>query len=113
MSFFPSTVVTLFEEVEDPKICGTDGYGRPLKCLVEQGSVMGDFQPMSPSEAQKEFGEMVQGMYKLYLDYGVTITSKYKVQVEGYEGYFQVKGEPMQRNTLIPHVKVLLAREGL
>jgi hypothetical protein len=109
MPFFPNTEVELFEEVVDATLCGVDGYGNPKKCLVSRGKFVGDFQPMNPMESMREFGSVVQGLYKLYLAYGVVVKANYKIKAN-YK-FYQVSGDPSVRRTLIPHVKVNLQEE--
>jgi len=109
---YKKDTITFYDEVQDAERCGVDQYGKAQKCSLELSTVKGDFQPMSPSEQLREFGSIVQGSYKLYLDPDVEILPNYKVAVEGYDRKFQVRGTPMKYTALIPHIKVILVEEG-
>lgn len=109
MVFFPNKAVTVYLETEDAVVCGVNGYGLPKTCLVQQGIVMGDFQPMSESEAKKEFGEVKQGTARLFLPYNYPITAEHKVKVD--DVMYEVSGRPMNRSRL-KSCKVLLEEEG-
>lgn len=108
---YKTHTVTIFDEVRDAERCGVDSYGKAQKCLVDLCTVKGDFQPMNPHEQLREFGSTIQGSYKLYLDPDVEITATCKVSVEGYPRKFQVKGTPMKRTALKPHIKIILVEE--
>jgi hypothetical protein len=103
--------IKIYREEYDEDHCGLDGYGNPKKCLFLSATVYGDFQPYRETELMSEVGNMVQGQFNLYLDKGVDIRREDKVQVEGYDGYFQVYDEPQVRGAFIPHIKCILQRE--
>ena len=111
MVFFPTHEITIYREIYDGEICGTDNYGKARKCFVAIGNSIGDFQPLNNSEPRGEFGDAVQGMYRLFLCPDVEIDSDCKVGVEGYDTLFQVEGTPQRRTALIPHIKVILKME--
>lgn len=108
--FFPNTTVEIYEETADAEQFGADEYtGAPKTGPVLQSTVQGDFQPLSPGQSLREFGAVIQGTYRLYLDVDVQISASSQVKVDGQ--LYQVHGDPMKRTALIPHIKVLLVRE--
>lgn len=108
--FFPNATVEIYEETQDAEQFGADEYtGETKSGPVLQSTVQGDFQPLSPGQSLKEFGTVIQGTYRLFLDVGTQITADSKVKIDGQ--FYKVQGDPMVRNSLIPHIKVLLIRE--
>lgn len=108
--------VVIYEEIRDAELCGVTSYGKPKKCLSElnttHDTIKGDLQPLRPSESLREFGSIVQGTYKLYLDLDVEINHKCKVRVNEGDRLFQVEGTPMKYTALKPHIKAILVEEG-
>jgi hypothetical protein len=113
---YKKDIITIYVEERDAERCGVDSYGKALKCVKELNTevddLKGDLQPMSPGEQLREFGGIVQGSYKLYLDPDVEITPTCKVAVSGYPNKFQVRGTPMKYTALKPHIKAILVEEG-
>lgn len=122
--FFPNKGITIFRELphgtniginEDgsPKLldCGFDGIDNIPNCLNKLEVVIGDFQPRVSREIQEQFGHITQNLYMLYLDIYVDIEYQDKVEVEGYEGRFQVIGHPNKFTSLQPHIECVLMKE--
>jgi hypothetical protein len=109
---FKTHNIAIYEEVRDAEFCGVDSYGKPRKCLVGKSMVKGGFHPMSQGKQLREFGQVIKGSAKLFLDPDVEITSTCKVRVEGEEPLFQVQGIPAKRTARLSHIKVLLVPEG-
>jgi len=109
---FKTHNITIYEEVRDAERCGVDSYGKAQKCTIEKATVKGGFHPLSQGKQLREFGQVIKGSAKLFLDPDVEITSTCKVRVEGEEHLFQVQGIPAKRTALLPHLKVLLVPEG-
>lgn len=53
----------------------TDAYGNHIKGYVYRETVPVDFQPSSRNDRLTEAGELLQDIYKIYLDVNVTLDS--------------------------------------
>jgi len=98
--------------------CGTDGFDDIPHCLSELVSgIVGDFQPGKSTETAKEYGNVTQSQFLLFLDLGVDIISEDKVKItkfrgsNNYDGYYQVIGDPDEYSTIQPHIEVTLMKE--
>jgi hypothetical protein len=133
MVLFPNTNITIYREMPhgtvightdgdpdavppvDPEPilldCGSDGYDNKPHCLMSIGTVIGDLQPLTSVETMKEYGSTDQTAFKLNLNLGVDIKSADKIKANGYDGYFQVRGDPLIFKTLILHMEVNLTKE--
>lgn len=109
MPLFNTHLVDIYQTKKDAAICGVNSYDKPIECdvLVESG-VNADFQPASANEQMKEFGSVVQGRYKLYLDKNVEINPSMKFVVNNRA--YQVDGLPEERGAFLStsHTKVYL-----
>lgn len=126
MVLFPNSSVDIFRELPNGSeigtdtegnpillSCGTDGYDDINHCLSKINTVVGDLQPNSSIETMNQYGSTVQSSFVLYLDLGVDIKNDDKVMVSGYDGYFQVTGDPKRFLSVIPHLEVILTKERI
>lgn len=106
--FFPRDTIKIYQEISDPEKCGKDQYGKPKKCKKLKCTVQGDLQNVAPSQSMQGFGTLTHNTHHLYLNQNTFIKNTDSIEVEGYNGYFEIVGEPMIYNSVIPHILVLL-----
>ena len=108
MIIFPKNKVEIFEEICDPTKFRADSYGKPLKRLIPRGMMEGDLQSATAREIRNAFGTTEQGDYILYLNHPKQIKNTFLLKIKGYNGFFEVVGDPKIYNKFIPHLEVLL-----
>ena len=92
-----------------PRICGTDNYGLPRKCLVNVATVRGDLQAHTHSDNMADYGDVIQDHMLLFLDIDAPITCNSKVKIN--DTMYHVEGDPELWNAIYPHKEVTLVRE--
>lgn len=107
---FKTHIAHIYEVVTDGEQFGYNSYNEPKDGLVKVTTVYCELHTMKPDEQWHEFGRLVQGSYKLYLEPDTPIDSNSKIHVEGYKGYFIVKGDP-QLHVYIPYIRAIVSRE--
>ena len=104
-----------YDEDDEPICldCGTDGYDAIPHCLQKLSVVRGDLQPGNSKETMQQYGSSTQSTFTLFLPLGTDIKADDKIEADGYTGYFQVKGDPLQFRSLIPHMEINLTKERI
>lgn len=130
MVLFPNCNATVYREIDTGTVigfddnqepikldCGTNGFDAIPHCLHEYISSVGDFQSRKSSETLKDFGNITQSQFMLFLDLGVDIKADDKVKIvkfrgsNNYNGYYQVIGDPEEFINIRPHIEVTLMKE--
>lgn len=111
MAYFGQTLLIIYEETMDAKICGVSANGTPKKCLVKISTTVGDLQPLSVNNAAKDYGETPQGKWVVYLDINAPVTPQSILEdPDGVQ--YMANGKPMKRGALLPHIKLNLLEMG-
>ena len=110
MVFFPNEVLELFEYVELDEL---NSYLEPKHEYRFLMSVPCDFQQMSPNDDIKEFGEIQEDSYKIYLDKNVPVTHDMVLRLEGKPDTYEITGKVMHNNHLVPveHIKLVVKKQ--
>ena len=110
MVFFPNEKLELFEYTETSEL---NSYLEPKMEYVYSTTVPCDFQPMSPSDQIKEFGELLEDTYKIYIDSKTPIDSSMILRLEGKTDTYEITGTIMDNNHLLPvqHIKVIAKKQ--
>ena len=80
MVFFPNAELELYQYTESAT--EFNSYYEPLKEYSLMDTVPCNFQPMSPNDSLKQFGEILTDTYKVIIDYNVTVESSMLVKVK-------------------------------
>lgn len=110
MVFFPNQELELWEYQETSEL---DSYGNPKKeyCLIT--TVPCDFQSMTQQDNLKEFGEILEDTYKIYLDHTVEVTPSMILRIKGEPDTYEIIGTPIDNNHLVPvmHKKIEVQKQ--
>lgn len=110
MVFFPNERLELWEYYENENIL--NGYGEPKPEYNFVGVYECDFQPMTPKDSLKEYGEILEDGYKIYLNIDVPITSSMILRLEGKPETYTIVGTPIRNNhNIVSHIKVVVQKE--
>lgn len=111
MVFFPNQELELWEYQESTT--EFDSYHNPKKGYYLVTTVPCDFQPMSQQDNLKEFGEILEDTYKIYLDHTVELTSSMILRIKGEPDTYEIIGTPIDNNHLVPvmHKKIEVQKQ--
>lgn len=111
MVFFPNETLELWEYKESTT--EFNSYLEPKKEYHLKTSIPCDIQPMSPDDQLKEFGEMLEDTYKIYIDQAVEILPSMILRIQGQTSTYEIQGTPMNNNHLLPvkHKKIIVKKQ--
>lgn len=111
MVFFPNVELELYSYTESST--EFNSYNEPLKEYNLEEVVPCNFQPMSPNDSLKEFGEILTDTYKLIIDCQVHIEPSMLVKVKGKPDTYEIIGTPMVNTHFTPtkHTKVIVKKQ--
>ena len=111
MVFFPNQQLELWEYTESTT--EFNAYLEPKKEYHLKDTVPCDFQPMSPNDDLKEFGEILEDTYKIYIDQEVEVDSKMILRIVGEPDTYSITGTIMNNNHLLPvkHKKIVVQKQ--
>ena len=110
MVFFPNQELELYEYVETSEL---NSYLEPKKEYQYTSTVPCDFQPMTPKESLKEFGEILEDTYKIYVDVNVPVVSSMILKLTGANDTYEIIGTPIQNNHFeeVQHIKLIVKKQ--
>lgn len=110
MVFFPNEELEIFEYTETSEL---NSYLEPKKEYVYKTTVPCDFQSMSPNDQLKEFGELNEDTYKIYLDRNVEIDSSMILRLKGKPDTYEITGTVIDNNHLLSvhHLKITVIKQ--
>ena len=108
MTFFPNTKIKILQY--NPSDVECDDYGEVVGGYTETEELDADFQPLSTQESIRDFGEILQDTYKLYLPLDTRIKPQDRILIDGIT--YAIIGTPMRMNHFIKvsHTKVIIQR---
>lgn len=87
-----------------------DEYGEPRNQYNLEEVVDADFQPLSPEDSMREFGEIMKDTYKVYFDPDVSLDESMLFRIG--ECTYEMKGSPeIYNHRVISHNKVILEKQ--
>ena len=111
MVYFPNVELELYDYAES--LTESNPYYEPLReySLVE--TVPCNFQPMTPNDSLKEFGEILTDTYKAIIDFDVDVNPRMLVKVKGEPDTYEITGAPMVNTHFTPtrHTKLILKKQ--
>ena len=111
MVYFPNVNIELWDYAES----ATDfnSYYEPEKTYTKTTTTPANFQPMSPSETLKEFGEILTDTYMIIINSNVEINHSMLIRIENEESTYEIIGTPMTNNRFAPtkHTKIIVQKE--
>ena len=113
MVYFPNHTLELYEYKEsETKV---NSYYEPLKeyCLID--TIPCNFQPLSPTDSLREFGEILTDTYKVIIDYDVRVSPDMIIKLVGYDDTYEIQGTPMVNTHFVPtkHIKLILKKQRI
>ena len=110
MVFFPNHELELFGYRETSDF---DSYYEPKKEYYHIATVECDFQPMSPKDSLKEFGEILEDTYKIYINHDVPVESSMILRIKDEVDTYEIIGTPINNNHLTPvqHKKIIVQKQ--
>ena len=110
MVFFPNQNLELFEYTETSEL---NAYLEPKKEYIYLTTIPCDFQAMSPNDSIREFGEIIEDTYKIYVDVNAPVTSSMILRIEGQEDTYEIIGDVINNNHLLPvqHKKIVVQKQ--
>ena len=110
MVFFPNEQLELFEYVETGEL---DSYLEPKKEYKLKCTVPCDFQAMTPNDDLREFGEIMDDSYKIYIDHNVPVDSGMILRLQGKNDTYEITGTVMDNNHLpvVNHIKLVVKKQ--
>ena len=111
MVFFPNQELELWAYTESTT--EFNPYLEPKKEYYLKTTVPCDFQAMSPNETIREFGEVLEDTYKIYLDKDVEVTHDMVLRIKGEPATYEITGTPINNNHLAPvqHKKLVVQKQ--
>ena len=111
MVFFPNQELEVWGYTESST--EFNPYMEPKKEYYLVTTVPCDFQVMGPNESIKEFGEVLEDTYKIYIDYNVEITPSMILRIKGEPDTYEIIGTPLNNNHLLPvrHKKIEVQKQ--
>ena len=111
MVFFPNQYLELFEYTETSEL---NSYLEPKHEYTYLTTIPCDFQSMNPNESIKEFGEIREDTYKIYVDVNAPVTSSMILRIEGEPDTYEITGTVINNNHLRPivqHKKIIVQKQ--
>ena len=111
MPYFPNVNLELWDYTES--LTDFNSYYEPLREYVLVGVYPANFQPMSPNDSLKEFGEILTDTYKVNLSSDVPVNPSMLVRVEGQQDTYEILGSPMVNTHFRPtkHIKLVIKKQ--
>ena len=111
MVFFPNEKLELWDYTESAT--EFNSYLEPRKEYQLTDTVPCNFQPMSPNDSLKEFGEVLEDTYKCIIDSNVDINPRMIVRLQGKTDTYEITGTPMVNTHFIQtkHTKIILHKQ--
>lgn len=109
MPFFPNTELELWEYKESDTEFNLYGEAELEYKLIT--TVSCDFQPLSPTDSLKEYGEILQDTYKTYIDLDSPVTDTMICRIVGESDTYKIVGTPVRNNHVLNHTKLVLKKE--
>lgn len=111
MPFFPNVMLELWEYRESDT--DFNPYGEAELEYYQVDIVSCDFQPLSPTDSLKEYGEILQDTYKTYIDLDSPVTDTMIFRIQGEQETYKVVGTPIRNNHVLNHTKLILKKERI
>lgn len=109
MPFFKNTYFEIWEPYTSTE---KDQYTNEKLTKYElKETIPADFQPLTPSFEQKEFGKTLKDSYKVYIDVTLTITPNSILREQGKTDTYMIRGTPILNNHIIPHIKLIIEKQ--
>ena len=110
MIFFPNQELELWEYTESAT--EFNPYLEPVKEYYLANTIPCDFQSMGPNETLREFGEVLEDTYKIYIDRNVNVTHDMVLRIKGEPDTYEITGTPIDNNHLTPvqHKKIVVQK---
>lgn len=110
MVFFPNEKIEIYEYTETGEL---NSYQEPKKEYQLTCTIPCDFQTMSPNDTLKEFGEILEDTYKIYLPKEVNISPSMIIRLVGKPDTYEILGTPIMNNHLLPvqHIKLVVKKQ--
>lgn len=111
MVYFPNVELELYSYTES--LTEFNSYYEPKREYTLIDTVPCNFQPMTPNDSLKEFGEILTDTYKAIIDYNVSVDPKMLVKVKGKPDTYEIVGTPMTNTHFNPtkHTKLVLRKQ--
>lgn len=109
MVFFPNEQLELYQYTETLEV---NSYMDPKHEYRYKETVPCDFQNMTPSDDLKEFGEIQEDTYKIYLDSKIEVDHKMVLKLENKPDTYEITGIQQINNHLpiVNHTKLIIQR---
>ena len=109
MVFFPNHELELWEYQETEEL---NNYLEPKKRYCLNKTIPCDFQSMSPSESLKEFGEIREDTYKIYINLDETVDDTMVLRIKGETATYEITGTVIHNNHLpiVNHQKIIVKK---
>lgn len=110
MVFFPNQELELWGYTESTT--EFNPYMEPKKEYHLADTIPCDFQSMGPNESIREFGEVLEDTYKIYIDRNVNVTHDMVLRIKGDVDTYEITGTPIDNNHLTPvqHKKIVVQK---
>ena len=110
MVFFPNQELELWDYEESTT--EFNSYLEPKKEYSLEDTIPCDFQPMSPNETLREFGEILEDTYKIYINQDVDVNPKMVLRIKGETDTYEITGTPINNNHLriVKHKKIIVQK---
>ncbi|WP_296789918.1 hypothetical protein [uncultured Methanobrevibacter sp.] len=111
MVYFPNVELELYEYTDS--LTEFNSYYEPLREYTLKETVPCNFQPMTPNDSLKEFGEILTDTYKAIIDSNVEVNPRMLVKVKGEPDTYEITGTPMVNTHFTPtrHTKLVLKKQ--
>lgn len=109
MVFFPNEKLELYQYTETTEM---NYYMEPKHEYRYHSTVPCDFQSMTPSDDLKEFGEIQEDTYKIYVDKNTPVTHSMVLKLEDKPDTYEITGMVTLNNHLpiVNHIKLVVRK---